>query len=67
MKISKIQLVLADDNKFFLNALGKRYFFEMDSLMKVNKLIKSQNKQSELFWDKNDSIQLILSYYLNKI
>ena len=39
----------------------------MDSLMKVNKLIKSQNKQSELFWDKNDSIQLILSYYLNKI
>ena len=66
MKISKIQLVLADDNKIFLNAMGKRFFFEMDSLIEVNKVIKSQKKQSELFWDKSDSTQLILSYYLNK-
>lgn len=63
--IRKIYFVLADDNKIFLDALEEQNLSQIRGLKEFNKVIKNQEKQSELLWYASDSKHLIFSYYLN--
>ena len=64
-KLSGISFLLADDNRFVLDALGEQNFWELKGLEDFYDQITREKEYSEELWQMYDNQFLILSNYLN--
>ncbi|MEM6542183.1 MAG: hypothetical protein AAF634_13555, partial [Bacteroidota bacterium] len=64
--ITEISFVLSNANPIMRDALENKHFYGIRGLDHIYDTIAKQKKYSEMFWQKNNCLFTILSYYLNE-
>ena len=64
-RVSKLYIVLSDNNQIFLDALGGQYFSNTRGLQNLYKEVASQKQHSDQIWQIENHHFSIFSYFLN--